>query len=1546
MLMNYRENVIGNVGEPHPSASFLAGGGEMGALLRSYDWAVSSLGAPEGWPQSLKTALRIMLTSRQPIWIGWGGELTFFYNDAYKAIIGGKHPVALGRPTSEVWREIWADIGPLLATAMGGVEGTFVEEQLLIMERNGYQEETYYTFSYSPIPNDHGGAGGIICANADDTKRVIGERQLGLLRDLAAATGDTRNPEDVYARAASALATNLHDLPFVLLYMAEPDGQSLSLAAATGIKFPHAAAPEMVAPGSRHPWPFAEVLERREVVLVGNLAANFGRTLPTGAWHESPSQAALLPLLPAGESGRRGILIVGLNPFRLFDGNYHDFLGLVAGQIAAAVANADAYEQERRRAESLADIDRAKTAFFSNVSHEFRTPLTLMLGPLEESLADAQSLSPAERERVRVVHRNGMRLLRLVNSLLDFSRIAAGRMSANFEPTDLGTLTADLASNFRSATQQAGLSLDIDCPCTTQAVFVDRDMWEKIVFNLLSNAFKFTFQGVIRVALSYGDAAVTLQVQDTGTGIPAAELPRLFERFHRVEGARGRSFEGSGIGLALVKELVEAHRGSIQVSSEEGRGTTFRLTLPLGFAHLPPDEVRHGRDLTPTTAHSKAYVEEVLRWLPSSGSASAASETTFIGAVSPRSMTEIRSRVVLAEDNVDMRDYISRLLNGKHECVPTEDGFAALEEVRRRRPDLVLTDIMMPRLDGFGLIRAIRDDLQLRDLPIIVISARAGEESSVEGLAAGADDYLVKPFSARELIARVDGALALARVRREMGEALREEARSLELLNRVGAAVAAELDLGRAVQIVTEAATEMTGAAYGAFFYDAPGEGGTHTRYALAGAPRETFDDFLPQGATAPFAPGFGGVGVVRIDDVHEHPASEHPPAATGLSAKGLPIRSYLGAPVVSRSGRRLGYLMFGHPNADVFTGRAEKLLVGIAAQAAIAIDNARLFEAAQASEERQARLNQSLEMLVADRTAELEAANAELRAEAQERAKVETALRQSQKMEAVGKLTGGIAHDFNNLLQVIGGNLQLLAKDVAGSARGEQRLSNAVAGVSRGTKLASQLLAFGRRQPLAPKVVNLGRLVRALDDLLRRALGDGVEIETVVSGGLWHTLVDPSQVENALLNLAINARDAMHAHGKLTIEAGNASLGEDYAASNEDVKSGQYVMLAVSDTGSGMTPEILEHVFEPFFTTKPEGQGTGLGLSMVYGFVKQSEGHIKIYTEPGQGTTVRMYLPRVLAAEDQATEVDVGPVTGGTETVLVVEDDDEVRSTVVDLFSDLGYRVLKARDALSALTIVESGVPIDLVFTDVVMPGPLRSPDLARQARIRLPRVAVLFTSGYTENAIVHGGRLDQGIALLSKPYTREALARKVRQVLRDQQQSNDAAPPATVPASHGAAPAVAPSAVAPPPGDRASIPATLRIVFVEDDDLVRMVATDMLCHLGHEVFEAADASEALRMVGERPVDILITDLGLPGMSGDKLAAEVRRSHPQIHIIFATGADASPGNADGHPLSNAVTLLKPYGMDDLEAALQESLKRGGASQFHRIALDSPQVAT
>lgn len=518
---------------------------------------------------------------------------------------------------------------------------------------------------------------------------------------------------------------------------------------------------------------------------------------------------------------------------------------------------------------------------------------------------------------------------------------------------------------------------------------------------------------------------------------------------------------------------------------------------------------------------------------------------------------------------------------------------------------------------------------------------------------------------------------------------------------------------------------------------------------------------------------------------------------------------------------------------------------------------------------------------------------------------RTERALQQAQKMESIGKLTGGVAHDFNNLLQIISGNLQLLAVELAGSASAQNRINAALDGVNRGAKLASYLLAFGRRQALDPKVVNIGRFVLAMEDMLRRTLGETVEIETVISGGLWNTLVDVTQVENALLNLAINARDAMDGGGKLTIEASNAYLDDNYARVHPDLSAGQYVMLAVTDTGTGIAADILDKVFEPFFSTKPEGKGTGLGLSMVYGFVKQSGGHVQIYSEEGHGTTVKIYLARSLKHEEANQIPAEVTVLGGSETILVAEDDPQLCVTVVDMLKQMGYKVLKVHEAEGALTIIESGIHIDLLFTDVVMPGSLPSPELARRAKTLLPDLAVLFTSGYTQNAIVHGGRLDPGVELLPKPYAREALARKIRHVLANAKHVKQLR--ATV-AKTQIAPQTSP---AHPLSD-----ATLRILMVEDEPAIRANTAELLKQLGHSVVAAATAEVALAAMEVAAFDILVTDVELPDMSGIALVNEAQKKYPDMDVIYATGQKRPEG------FDNAVLLQKPYDIHSLSAAL------------------------
>ncbi|MDC0715101.1 response regulator [Stigmatella sp. ncwal1] len=1051
--------------QQEPYGDIFVGDGEMAKLMRAHDWASTSLGAPERWPNALKVALRLLLTSRFEMWLGWGPDIHFFYNDAYRPTLGVKHPKSLGMPTRLVWAEIWDDVKDRLQTVYARGESTWDRALLLVLHRNGYPEETYHTFSYSPLLGDSGKVEGVFCAVSEETDRVISERRLASLRKLASRLALASSRAEVIDAVREGLGGNLHDLPFSLTYLFDEEGQG-HLACATGIEPGHGCAPATLAPRGGI-WDLSSIWAG-EAHVTADLC---GRDpLPTGAWDRQPTTAAVVPLIGQGGERPRGAMIVGLNPYRPVDESYVPFLKLLVGQVASSLASAEAHEAARQRAAALTE------------AVAMRQKAAEVLRQANERLTSEVELRTQERDR------------------------------------------------FRTLFQQAP---------SFMCILSGPDH----VFELVNDAYQ------------------------------------------QLVGHRDLS------GLPVRKALPEI----------EGQG----------FFELLDGVYTQGK--------------------------------AFVG----------------------------------------------------------------------------------RNMPVMIQRTRGG--------------------------------------------ALEE----------------------RFVHLV--------------------------------------YQPIMAQDGTV------SGIFVDGYDVTHQK--------------------------------------------------RAEEQLQ---------------------------HLNETLEQRVAARTDELADALARLRRETAERREMEAALRQAQKIEALGKLTGGVAHDFNNLLQVISGNLQLLAKDITGNTRAETRMQNALAGVARGSKLASQLLAFGRRQPLEPKVVHLGRLLKNMDDLLRRALGEDIEIETVVSGGLWNTLVDPNQIENAILNLAINARDAMRDGGRLTIEAGNALLDDEYARQHEEVKPGQYVMIAVTDTGAGIPPAILERVFEPFFSTKPEGKGTGLGLSMVHGLVKQSGGHIKLYSEVGEGTTIKLYLPRVAQSEDILTDISTAPVRGGTETILVAEDDDDVRETAVGLLSELGYRVLKARDAASALSVIESGIPVDLLFTDVVMPGPLRSPELARKAKERLPHIGVLFTSGYTENAIVHHGRLDPGVELLSKPYTREALARKVRHVLGNEAQHR------LVKQQRTEAPAPVPAAE--------DVPRRLTIVLVEDDEFIRSSTAEHLVDQGHVVVEAQDAESALTALSAHPADVLLTDVGLPGRSGAEMAREAVARWPHLRVIFASGDDAGLVESG---LLDAVVLLKPYTPKDLAAALnKEAVQR------------------
>ncbi|BAY75477.1 response regulator receiver sensor signal transduction histidine kinase [Nostoc linckia NIES-25] len=752
-------------------ADLFAGGGEMGALMRSHKWSASLLGQAENWPQSLKTSIRIILGSRYPMFVWWGQELLNFYNDAYIPVLGKRHPKALGESARDIWSELWHSVGPFAEDVLNQGNPSWNEEFLEIMERNGYPEETYFTFSYSPISNDDGGVGGIFCACTEDTRRVLDDRRLRTLRELGAETAKAKTVEEACNISTSVLANNLKDIPFSLIYLLESNGQLAQLASTTNLTAGTLASPSLIELTSTSKsvdcWSLKEVLATGESQVIKDLVERFG-PLPGGEWSESPNSAIALPLTGAGQE-ILGFLIVGISPFRPFDDDYKGFFELVAGQVTTAIANARAYQQERKRAEALAELDRAKTAFFSNVSHEFRTPLTLMLNPLEQVITETQDLlNPQQREYLNIVQRNSLRLLKLVNTLLDFSHIEADRIQAVYQPTDLAQFTAELASVFRSAIETARMQLIVDCPPLSELVYIDGEMWEKIVLNLISNAFKFTFEGEIAVSLHQVDNLVELKVTDTGTGITDEELPQIFDRFHRIRGVKARSYEGSGIGLALVQELVCLHGGTVKVESVVGKGTTFTVTIPTGLSHLPSEQISSQRTLTSTLVGAALYVQEVEQWIVEGGEREKGKGKKNSSHPSPLPLALSPSHILLVDDNADMRDYLKRLLSEKWQVTAVANGRDALNAIARQIPDLVLTDVMMPEVDGFQLLSALRANPLTKALPIILLSARAGEDAAIEGLQAGADDYLIKPFSARELITRVDSHLEIARLRQEL----------------------------------------------------------------------------------------------------------------------------------------------------------------------------------------------------------------------------------------------------------------------------------------------------------------------------------------------------------------------------------------------------------------------------------------------------------------------------------------------------------------------------------------------------------------------------------------------------------------------------------------------------------------------------------------------------------------------------------------------------------------------------------------------------------
>ena len=1316
---------------PSDDLSWLSGGGDMGALIRSMDWSRTSLGPLPGWPQSLRTSVSLCLSSTFPILVTWGPDDVQIYNDAYRPICGGKHPASMGEPFRICWATALPVVGDAFDRAHEG-EGAYIRDQRMFLDRHGYLEEAFMTFSFSPIRDESGAVGGVFHPITETTAQVLNARRTRILRDLTATIGAARSIDDIGARMVAQYDSLALDLPFLLFYQCDGDG-GVTLRGNAGLAAGDALAPANTTLAGA-PWPFAQVAVERHARQVDGLAARFGPGA-CGPYEEVPRSAVVLPVVLPGQQEPFGFLVAGVSARRALDEDYQNFHALLLAAVNTAVSNVLAYEQEQRRAEELAQIDRAKTAFFSNVSHEFRTPLTLILGPLEDALAaEDDALSPRQRQRIEVTQRNALRLLKLVNSLLDFSRIEAGRVQARYAPVDLARVTADLASVFESAMTRGGLAYRLDLPALDEPVYVDREMWEKIVFNLLSNAFKFTLAGAVTVTLRRHGAMARLSVSDTGSGIAAGELPRLFERFHRIEGAPGRTYEGSGIGLALIQELVRLHGGTIGVRSTVGAGTTFDVDLPFGCAHLDAARIMPDDAAAADAAEARigaSYVEEALRWLPDEGAATAVSGAAL-------ALPASRPRILVADDNNDMRAYVKALLEPYADVVACADGEAAFERLQQDQPDLLLSDVMMPRLDGFGLLSRIRASDDLRHLPVMLLSARAGEEARIEGLGAGADDYLVKPFSANELLARVRRQIDLARERQSRRrEAQLQEAYFRTLIDAspvtlwttdgdgcctylsrrwydyTGRTPEQDLGLGWLENVhpddlpatrekfIAASATQLPFS----IDYRLRRHDGSY-RWAIdAGMP-------LVDGAGQPA--GFVGT----VIDVHERKVLQQ--RFEQVAQAGDIGVWYADAPFTNF---QMNEQMAAHFDLE---GRRDMALATLLEQvdagqrAALADGIAQAVAGGPALDVELRVAGAGQRWLRAVGWCDVDDTGTPLRFDGvtfdisthklaqQELQRLATELAEKNRMQSEFLVT--LAHELRNPLAPIRTGLELMRAGAPAAALPDVR-NMMERQVDHMVHLVNDLLDVAR---LTQGKLTLRRESVALADVVHQAVDMSRPLVTARKHELAVHLpaqpivldADRHRIAQVLSNLLNNAAKYTPAGGRIVLDAYATPAG---------------VTIAVSDNGVGIGPELLPAVFE-LYTQAPHREGVvqgglGVGLNLVRKLVQLHAGDVTAASDgAGKGSTFTVTLPCIDAAHATRQGGEQVPLVANALRILAVDDNADAVESLAALLSLQGHEVRVAYDGARALEQAALFAP-QVVLLDIGLPG-MDGYDTARTMR------------------------------------------------------------------------------------------------------------------------------------------------------------------------------------------------------------------------------------
>ena len=1242
-------------GDTRPHAyDWIAGGGEMGQLIRSTDWSRTQLGPIESWPQSLRSAVSILLPSKAQIAMFWGPDLITLYNDAYRPVLGKKHPRALGLPGREVWSELWeTGLRDLFEGVLRTGEAFWAGDRPFYMERYGFPEETFFDISYDPIRDETGSVAGLFCIVSETTARVVSDRRLRTLGDLSlSAAAETKSVEDACRTATEILSGNQHDIPFALVYLLDESGKHVRLMGTSGLEPGTAAAPisvELADSGKEPDWPFHSVMQSNRAAEITDVIQRFGE-LSGGVWPEAVHTARVMPIRASGQDRAAGFLVAGVSPRRPLDDQYRAFFDLLTTQISTTVANARAYEAERRRAEALAELDRAKTTFFSNVSHEFRTPLTLMLGPVADMLAETDSVPASQRDRLEIAHRNGLRLQKLVNTLLDFSRIEAGRIQASYEPTDLSSLTAELASNFRSACDRAGIDLVVACPPLSESIYVDPDMWEKIVLNLISNAFKFTLSGRIEVRLRESGEQVELSVHDTGVGIPIEELPKVFDRFHRVEISRGRTQEGSGIGLALVRELIKLHGGSVRVESVVDEGSVFTVTVPKGKAHLPQDRINARRTLTSTASGAAAFVSEALRWLPA---AQALSDHETENRKANRPV------IVLADDNADMRDYVSRLLADRYEVVAVGDGHAAFDAVERKLPDLVLSDVMMPVMDGIEFLRRIRAEEQTREIPVILLSARAGEESRIEALEASADDYLVKPFSARELLATVDAHIKTVEIRRQRKRVelaiAKQNKRLLVLWEAAGVLLTTE-DPDTMLRGLFEKIRESLSLdVY--FNFMVPETGDMLKLVSCAGVDEEIARSISPLGFGQAVC---GTVALRRAPIVATHIQQSSEPMVQLV--KGLGLRAYACNPLLA-GGRLLGTLSFASRSRDSFEQEEIEFLEIISHYVTLAYERLHLIDKLREQDRRK------------------------------------------------DEFLATLAHELRNPLAPIRNGLQLIRLSNNDQVRLDHATTIMQRQIEQMVRLVDDLLDVGRisrnKLELRKEMVDLESVVRSAVDTSRPVI-EASQNELQIALPTQEVLLDadPVRLAQVVSNLLNNAARYSRPGGRISLTA-TAEDGE--------------LIIKVSDTGIGIEPGKLSQIFDMFVqldSADPHAQGgLGVGLTLVRRLIEMHGGTVEAHSDgAGKGSEFIVRLPISAAKTAPASAVETESTATVPRRILVVDDNVDSAESMAMMLELSGHAVAMAHDGAEAVELAKQFQP-DVAFLDLGMPK-LNGYEAARSIR------------------------------------------------------------------------------------------------------------------------------------------------------------------------------------------------------------------------------------